>query len=145
MNCFAHHHCIIGPVPRPVQVPVRQSIHCFLVARPTCSTRACCPRCPNPPHHPTTCVVVSATSGHRAACRAAWSKHALQHKALDRLNLVMVGLMPWPLDCSWYPWGFDSCKFVEVWRYFVETVRARTCRTVFMWAPAEAGGYPFTG
>ena len=49
------------------------------------------------------------------------------------------------LECSWYPWGFDSCKYVEVWRLFVEIVRARTCRTAFMWAPAEAGGYPFTG
>lgn len=55
---------------------------------------------------------------------------------------MLLTLVLW---CSWYPWGFDSCKFVEVWRYFVEIVRARTCRTVFMWAPAEAGGYPFNG
>ena len=61
------------------------------------------------------------------------------------ISLAYLCLMCCPLICSWYPWGFDSCKFVEVWRYFVEIVRGRTCRTVFMWAPADAGGYPFSG
>ena len=27
----------------------------------------------------------------------------------------------------------------------MEIIRARTCRTVFMWAPTDGGGYPFAG
>jgi len=62
-------------------------------------------------------------------------------KAPEWYGIMLTG----DCGCSWYPWGFDSCKFVEVWRYFVEIIRGRTCRTVFMWAPADGGGYPFAG
>ncbi|KAL0052543.1 hypothetical protein WJX82_003619 [Trebouxia sp. C0006] len=63
----------------------------------------------------------------------------------ELLGLTVIIRFAQEMNGSWYPWGFDSCKFVEVWRYFVEIIRGRTCRTVFMWAPADGGGYPFAG
>jgi len=47
------------------------------------------------------------------------------------------------MNGSWFPYGLEPTKFVPAYRLFVNTVRAAAPRTLFVWSPAYAGGYPF--
>lgn len=49
------------------------------------------------------------------------------------------------MNGSWYAWGQQPQRYVEVFRKVAAAIHATAPGTAMMWAPNYGGGYPFTG
>jgi hypothetical protein len=49
------------------------------------------------------------------------------------------------MNGSWYEWGQQPTAYIAAFRIVAEALRAGAPGSATMWAPNNAGGYPFTG
>jgi hypothetical protein len=66
-------------------------------------------------------------------------------RALNDQGTPVVLRFAHEMNGSWYAWGQQPARYVEVFRKVAAAVHAAAPGTAMMWAPNYGGGYPFTG
>jgi hypothetical protein len=49
------------------------------------------------------------------------------------------------MNGSWYHWGQQPTRYIEVYRMVADAIHSTALRTAMLWAPNYGGGYPFPG
>ncbi|MFI7586718.1 glycoside hydrolase family 26 protein [Spongisporangium articulatum] len=62
---------------------------------------------------------------------------------LNRRGVPVVLRFAHEMNGSWYAWGQQPRRYVQVFRRVAQAVHAQAPGTAMMWAPSYGGGYPF--
>jgi hypothetical protein len=73
------------------------------------------------------------------------AKLATDLRAINDQGTPVVVRFAHEMNGSWYSWGQQPLRYVEVFRKVAAAIHAGAPGTSMMWAPNYGGGYPFTG